>query len=297
MAIQDATFGDLEKAQNVVLAAARYTAENATPCKNLIESFRLGQGQKQITVPKIGAAPTLDDLTDGIDIITSKDISLGTTDLTTGEKGGKFILTDKLIRQFNEDVFKMVGRLLGSGADQKVDNDIIALFSALNGGTTLGADNRYMVRENAAGLIAFARANKFPDPVVVVHHANALFILTASTQGIYATYYAGVMGGMSEALLRNFWKFNMDGINFFYDSNIAKITGYDSGYGAVFSKSAMCYVESKAWGTERERDASMRAWEVVITSDYGVFELDDTYGAPAQYEIGAIATTSTSTGA
>jgi len=30
--------------------------------------------------------------------------------------------------------------------------------------------------------------------------------------------------------------------------------------------------------TERQRDASLRATEVVMTSDYGVFELDDSKG-------------------
>jgi hypothetical protein len=79
-------------------------------------------------------------------------------------------------------------------------------------------------------------------------------------------------------------------VSFYNDGNIAKISGTDSGYGAIFSKSAMCYVESQAWRTERERDASLRAWEVVTVSDYGVFELDDSYGAPMRYEIGDLTT-------
>ena len=53
----------------------------------------------------------------------------------------------------------------------------------------------------------------------------------------------------------------------------------------------MAIIESKAMGTERERDASLRAWEVVVVADYGVFEIDDSYGAPLTYEIGAVTTT------
>ena len=295
MAIQTATTSNLENIQNTILAAMRYTAESAAPCKNLVEKFSLGQGEKQITVPKSGTV-SFDDLTDGVDIVDSKDLSIGTTDLTTGEKGGKFIVTDKLTRQFNEDVFKMCGRLAGDASERKVDNDIIALFSALNGGTTLGADSRYLVRENAGGCIAFAFAHLFPNPVSVVHHPNAIYMLTSSLAAIGSSYFQGVMQGLPEELLRNFWKVNLGGVNFFWDANIAKISGYNSGYGAIFSKSAMCYIESKTWNTERERDASLRAWEIVVTSDYGVFELDDGYGAPMQYEIGAEATTSTSTG-
>ena len=55
----------------------------------------------------------------------------------------------------------------------------------------------------------------------------------------------------------------------------------------------MCIIESKAPGVERERDASLRGTEVVMVSDYGVFELDDSYGAPMLYEIGNLSTTTT----
>ena len=99
------------------------------------------------------------------------------------------------------------------------------------------------------------------------------------------------MTGFSEERVRNFWKINIDGVNFFWDANIAVISGYASGYGAIFSKDAMCIVESLAPTVERERDASLRAWEIVHVTDYGVFELDDQYGFPAQYEIGNLTTT------
>jgi len=45
--------------------------------------------------------------------------------------------------------------------------------------------------------------------------------------------------------------------------------------------------------TERQRDASLRATEVVMTADYGVFELDDTRGAAIRAEIGTLIATST----
>jgi hypothetical protein len=36
--------------------------------------------------------------------------------------------------------------------------------------------------------------------------------------------------------------------------------------------------------TERERDASLRATELVLVSDYGCFELDDGYGISLTFE-------------
>jgi hypothetical protein len=63
-----------------------------------------------------------------------------------------------------------------------------------------------------------------------------------------------------------------------------------SGVGVIADKSALAALTSVDTRTERQRDASLRATEVVMTADYGVFELDDTRGAPVTFEIGDIAT-------
>ncbi len=288
MGAQTATTGELENAQGIIIAKARFTSEHSTPCQNLIEHMTLKKGNKQITVPHVGQM-TMSDLTDGVDITDTEDIGMTTADLTTGEAGLKVILTDKLLRQESEDVFSMVGRQMGDAKSRKYDTDIIALFSALNSGTTLGANNKNMTVGNLAACIAFAKSHKFPSPINVVHHPNAAYAFTNSmsiTPG--ATY--PIPKGYAEDLLSDFFKFTLNGVSIFEDGNIAKVTGTDSGYGAIFSKSAMVIVESKGFETERERDASLRAWEIVCTCDYGVFELDDTYGAPMLYEIGDPAT-------
>src|SRR3990172_7009927 len=149
MPIQAATTGQLENAQNIIIAETLFTAEHNAPCAALIRHYDLPQGAKQRTVPKVGQF-TAAALTDGEDMVTSQDIGMTTTDLTTSEVGMKVILTDKLVRQEANDVWVDVGQQIGDGMARKKDRDIIALFSALNGGTTLGADN------NTANLVAFS---------------------------------------------------------------------------------------------------------------------------------------------
>lgn len=289
MSIQTATTGNLEQAQAIVIAACRYTAEHNAPCVELFEHFRLGKGEKSVTVPKVGQA-TAAPLSDGVDMTATADIGLTYTELTSSEVGLKFVLTDKLLRQFREDVFKVVGRQMGDAIARYKDRACIALFPALNGGTVLGADNKYLGLPNASACVANLMGKSAPNPIVAVHHPHAISYLARSAAAIGAAYYAGILGDLSESLLRNFWRINIDGVNFFQTGNIDKLTGYDSGYGAIFSKSALAFVESQAPEVERERDASLRGWEVVTVTDYGVFELDDNYGFPMQYEIGEIAT-------
>lgn len=288
MAYQTATTGNLENAQEIAIAECRYTAEHNTPCANLIERMKLKKGQKQITVPKVGQM-TAYDLVDGIDIVDTEDIGMTTTDLTTAEVGLRVVLTYKLIDQEDANVFKIVGRQMGNAMARKLDTDVIALFSALNGGTTLGADGKDLSMTNLAACIAGAKSGKYPLPVNIVHHPNAVYALMKSMTITPSQTYP-LPHGYSEDLLKDFYAVKVNGIPVFEDGNIEKISGTDSAYGAIFSKSAMVIVESFKDRVEREKDISLRAWEIVQTSDYGCFELDDSYGAPMRYEIGDPAT-------
>ena len=284
MPIQIASETNLAKAQRIVIAEVRYTAEHSAPCVNLVEKFTLGQGEKQITVPKVGQA-TASNLTDGQDITTSQSIGMSTVDLTTGEVGLKFILTDKLLRQSQPDLVRVVGRQGGDAMARKMDTDIIALFSSLNGGTTLGVADCTWTVAKLGSYMAFAKMNKYPKPISIVHHPYSVMDLTrAISLTPMATY--PMPHGYAEDLLKDFYKLSMNGIPIFEDGNITP-DGSDDAVGAIFSRAAMCTVHSMSPKTETERDASLRATEIVLVADYGCFELDDTYGAPITIDAAA----------
>lgn len=287
MPTQTATSSSLENAQGIIIGAVRYTQEHAAPCRNLIESFTLPAGDKSMTIPKIGAV-TAEDLTDGQDMTDSQEIGMTTASLTTAEVGLKFIVTDKLVRQSSPSVFGMIGRQAGDAMARKVDDDIIALFTALNSATTLGVDTVNLKPVNLGACISHAKAKKFPSPIACVHHPNAVYYLTSMLTVSPGTTYP-IPTGFAMDLLKDFWAITISGVGVFQDGNIDLNTS-TSGYGAIFSKSAMCIIQSKAPTTERERDASLRAYEVVTVSDYGVFELDDGYGAPMLYAMAAMST-------
>lgn len=289
MPIQQATTGELENAQNIAINESLFTMEHSSPNKQLIRHFTLAKGQKQLTVPKVGQM-TAGDLADGEDIVDSEDIGMTTTDLTTAEVGMKVILTDKLIRQANDAIMAMVGHQMGDGMVRKTEADIIALYPGLNGGSPLGGNDKNMSAQNFSAVVAFAKANKWPSPIFAIHHPNAVFSLTSSLAPVGSTASVAIPHGFSEDLLKDFFKTTLSGVPVFETGNISKIAGIDSGYGVMASRDAMCILTSVELNKENERDASLRAWELILTSDYGVFELDDGYGAAMQYEIGNPAT-------
>ena len=273
---QTATTGNLENAQRIILAASRYTEEHNAPAMALIESFNLAKGSKQVTVPKVGQM-TISDLTDGHDIIDEEDVVMSTVDLTASEVGAKIILTDKLVRQSAENIFSIIGRQLGDGMARKKDTDVHALYSALNGGTTLGAAGGAVTLAKIAGAIAYSKANKFGSQTYILHHPNAVYQIAATAVTASTTY--PVPNGWSEDLLGNCWSGlrPLNGVPIFEDGNLS-VDASDDAIGVIAAKSALAVLKSVATRTERQRDASLRATELVMTADYGVFELDDSKG-------------------
>ena len=285
---QTATTGNLENAQKIIIAASRYTEEHNAPAMALIESFTLPSGAKQQTVPKVNQM-TISDLQDGVDIIDEEDIGMTTVDLTASEVGAKVILTDKLVRQSAENVFSIVGRQLGDGMARKKDTDVHALYSGLNGGTTLGAAGATFSLANVAASISYAKANKFGSQLYILQHPNAVFDIANTAVTASATY--PVPKGWSEDLLGEFFSGlrPLNGVPIFEDGNLS-VDASDDAIGVIADKSALCVLKSVETKTERQRDASLRATELVMVADYGVFELDDSRGAAMTYDAAAITT-------
>ena len=279
---QTATTGSLENAQNIIIAAARFTEEHNAPAMNLIEQFTLPKGSKQVTVPKVGQM-SMQDLTDGVDIVDEEDIGMTTVDLTASEVGAKIILTDKLVRQSAENVFSMIGRQLGDGMARKKDVDVLSLYSGFS--TDFGAAGRSMTLANVASAIAYAKGKKFGSNVYIVQHPFAVFDIANTAVTASTTYPVPV--GWSADLLGNFFSGlrPINGVPIFEDGNIT-IDGSDDAVGVIADKSALAVLKSVDMNKEQDRDISLRATEIVITADYGVFELDDSKGVALTLDAG-----------
>ena len=281
MVAQTSTTGNLQNMSRIMLAQARYTEEHNAPMVGLVEKFNLGKGEYQLTIPKVGQM-TAEDLSDGQDMIDSEDINVATVTATTAEVGLKVIITDTLLQQNNEDVYKIIGRQMGDAMARKKDNDIIALFPSLNGGTAIGADNALFNLANVSGVIANAKTGKFGNDLYIVHHPNAVWKLATDIGNTLSTY--PIPDAFNNPAVKDYWTgIKLSGVPIFEDGNIENNTN-DSGYGVIADKTAMGHLAARARREERERDISLRAFEIVVTEDYAVFEVDDSRGAALLYD-------------
>ena len=288
---QTSATGNLENASREMISTARYTEEHSAPILNLVEKFTLQKGSDTLVIPKV-AQMTISDLTEGQDIVDTEDIGMSTVSVTPSEVGGKVIITYKLLRQNSQNIWRVVGRQLGEGMARKKDSDLAALFSALNDSTVLGAAADLFSAAKASRVVAVAKANKYGQNLRAVMHPNQIYRAAAdlSTVGSAATVSNPIASGASQDQLKDYFRFNISGVNFYEDGNITVNSSGDA-TGAIFDQGALGMLTSVSMMTEREKDISLRAWEMVVTADYIAFEIDDDRGAPLHYDANDPSTT------
>lgn len=280
---QLSTTGQLENASREMIATARFTEEHNAPCMELVEKFTLERGSDTLVIPKVGQM-TISNLTEGEDMVDEEDIGMTTISVTTGEVGAKIIVTDKLLRQNSQAIWKIIGRQMGDGMARKKDEDIIGLFSGLNGGTTLGAAAATLSAANATSAVGVAKTNKYGSDLRVVVHPNSMLALNKELSTIGSGTIRPIPTGFSASRLENFWTgIRLSGTPFFEDGNITR-DGDDDSIGAIFDKGALGVLTSVSMKKERQRDASLRGTELNVTADYTAFEIDDSRGAPMTYD-------------
>ena len=277
------TSAQAENAQKVMVAAARYTREHNAVAYNLITKMELPKGHRSVQAPKVGTF-TFSDLTEGEDMTDEQQVNIRTVELTVKEVGAKVILSDVLLDQnATTPIMSIVGRQAANGFARKSDTDVTALYPGLNGGTAFGGAADSFVVSNAASVILKCQGKTEPfDPDYVVQHPYQYFPLLRS---------ASVVGGVNlnpppgrhEKLLADFFRWSLNGVDFYQDGNLTIDSSGDV-TGVIAAKDAMVALEAKEFGLERERDASLRAWELNWVARYNVFELDDSHGAPLLYD-------------
>ena len=275
MAINIATSSNLADAQRIVIAEARYTEEHKAVMKQLVTHFTLGKGEKSINVPKF-ATVSASALTDGVDLASPTSVTNTTKSITTAEVGLLIVLSDKLIRQMVPDMFRVAGRLAGNAMGKKLDQDLLALFSGIDAG--VGASGTVITTGYITAAVAkcFGASEPAPAPLACVLHPYQVRKIMDALAPV-GTY--PIPDGYSKEVLSKYFSGSLKtwGVPIYFDGNVDNSTAAAT-YGAVFSKDCLYLATQKEWSVERERDATLRATELVVVADYAVGELDGVHG-------------------
>jgi hypothetical protein len=242
----------------------------------LVRNYGVTGGGKSVEVPIYSAvsAAAVSEASD----LSNTAIDPTSKTITCSEHGIMTTLTDLGRNAAPRNVAADIGRLFGEAIAKKVDKDLTALFGGFS--TTVGSASTTMSAALIFQAVAKLRANSVPgDNLNAVIHPQVAFDLKSGLTNTFANPNPGV----GNEILRSSLVGQIAGVNIFETSNMTDSSSNDPGTtgdykGAVFHPDALGLAMMQDLKIETQRDASLRADEIVATAVYGVGELNDTNG-------------------
>ena len=277
---QESTSSTLSELYTEIVAEALFVASERSIMRPLVRNYAVTGGGKSVEVPiyssvSAAAVSEASDLSNTAIDPTSKTI-------TCSEHGIMTTLTDLGRSSAPRNVAADIGRLFGEAIAKKQDKDLTALFGGFS--TTVGSASTVMSASLIFQAVAKLRAAGVPgENLSAVIHPQVAFDLKSGLTNTFANPNPGV----GNEALRSGLVGQIAGVNIFETSNIADSSGNNPGTtgdykGAVFHSDALGLAMMQDLKIETQRDASLRADEIVATAVYGVGELDDSKGCEVE---------------
>jgi len=254
---------------------AIFTFQETSVMRPLVTLYPLMGSGKVAEVPVYPAisAAAVNEATD----LTNTAVNPTSATITASEIGVMTTLTDLGASSASRNVGADIGKLFGEAIAKKVDTDLVGLFSSFTTNTG-GAAGTELTADLLFKAQAQLRTLSVPAPYYGVFHPKALFNLKKTlTQAGYSGTATAISEIGNEAL-RNGYIGRIAGIDVFENANLS-IDGSDDSIGGVFHPASIGLAMKEDFKVETQRDASLRATEIVASIVYGKAVVKESFGA------------------
>ena len=274
----ESTSSTLSELYTEIVAEAQFVASEKSIMRNLVKNYAITGGGKAVEVPVYAqvSAAAVNEATD----LSNTAIDPSSVTITASEVGVMTTLTDLARNSAPRNVAADIGKLFGEALARKQDTDLTALFDGF--ATVLGDGTTAISSAVIFNALSTLRSNALNvDECAVVLHPKIAYDLKANLTNTFANANGN---DLANEALRSGFVGRLAGMNIFETSNIAN-TGTAGDYkGAAMHKDALAIAMMQDVKIETQRDASLRADEIVATSVYGVGEIHDTYGVELHHD-------------
>ena len=268
----ESTSSTLSELYTEIVAEALFVASEQSIMRPLVKNYAITGGGKSVEVPIYAAvsAAAVSEATD----LSNTAINPSSVTITASENGIMTTLTDLARNSAPRNVAADIGKLFGEAIAKKIDTDLTALFDGFS--TAVGAADAALTVAKLFESVANLRNSAVPiSDVSAVLHPMIAYDLKANLTNTFANSNAN---DLANEALRNGFVGRVAGVPIFETSNLAN-TGTTGDYkNGVFHRDALGLAMMQDLKIETQRDASLRADEIVATAVYGVGELHDSYG-------------------
>ncbi len=268
----ESTSSTLSELYTEIVAEALFVASEKSIMRPLVKNYAITGGGKSVEVP-IYAAVSAAAVSEASDLSNTA-INPSSVTITASENGIMTTLTDLGRNSAPRNVAADIGKLFGEAIAKKIDTDLTALFDGFS--TAVGSGSTALTAALVFQSIANVRnAGVSMDGVSAVLHPMVAYDLKANLTNTFANANAN---DVSNEALRNGFVGRLGGVPIYETTNVANDGTAGDYKQGVFHRDALALAMMQDLKIETQRDASLRADEIVATAVYGVGELNDTYG-------------------
>ena len=268
----ESTSSTLSELYTEIVAEALFVASEKPIMRPLVKNYAISGGGKSVEVP-IYAAVSAAAVSEASDLSNTA-INPTSVTITASENGIMTTLTDLARNAAPRNVAADIGRLFGEAIAKKQDTALTALFDGFS--TAVGSGSTALTAALVFQSIANVRnAGVSMDGVSAVLHPMVAYDLKANLTNTFANANGN---DLANEALRNGFVGRLGGVPIYETTNIDNDGTAGDYKQGVFHKDALGLAMMQDLKIETQRDASLRADEIVATSVYGVGELNDTYG-------------------
>jgi len=256
-----------------ILQEAIFTATEQSVARAVARNYNLAAGAGKTFQVPVYPSVSAGDVTEGTDMSNTA-VNPTSVTITLAEIGVMATVTDLMLESSPFDVAADIGNILGRAVAEKVDTDFAALFSSFS--TSLGNDATEFSASMLFQAAAQLRSVNAPGPYYCVVHPKAAYALKKEL----ATNGGNNIPALSEPgnqALQTGVIGSIAGITV-VEHSLVPTSSSDGYVGAVFSRDAIGVAVGREPRLEQQRDASLRASELVMTMTTGEAILKNTYG-------------------
>ena len=267
----ESTSSTLSELYTEIVAEALFVASERSVMRPLVKNYAISGGGKSVEVP-VYAAVSAAAVSEASDLSNTA-INPTSVTISASENGIMTTLTDLGRNASPRNVAADIGKLFGEAIAKKIDTDLTALFDGFS--SVVGSAGAEVTVAKIFEAVATLRQAAVPMPLAGVLNPKVAYNVK---KNLTNTFVNPNPNDLTNEALRTGYVGNIAGVQMFETSNVDGTSDTDNCKGGIFHKDALGLAMMQDLKIETQRDASLRADEIVATAVYGVGELHDSYG-------------------
>ena len=261
-----------------LLAEAQFAAYENSIARQIVTPFDYPANAGKILQVPVYSAVTAGPLTEGT-APSAADTTTTSVNITLGEIGTYFQVTDMLRDSAERDVIADLGAQAGRAIAERMDADVFALFNSFT--NSVGTEDGAITVDNIFEGVSKLRENKVVGPLsCVLSPRQALQLKKELATAGGANLTASEIGS---SILRQYYIGSVAGCQVFESALVKQDLDTDAdtelnAVGAIFAPSAMAHVMRGGVSMETQRQAAARAEDIMMSAVTGQAILQNVHG-------------------